>query len=248
MPVLQDWIRRYHPAPSAGARLVCFPHAGGSASYYRPLSAQLVSRLDTAVVQYPGRQDRRGEPPVTDIAVLAEHVATALSADPDDRPLALFGHSMGALAAYEVALRLQRPPVALVVSGKRAPSTAVPETVHLLDDAGILAGLRGLSGTDAVLFSEPELQAMALPALRADYAALGAYRWTPRPSPACPITVLGGDRDPLAPVPELAEWGGHTSAGLTMEIFPGGHFYLTDHLPAVASAIIRAVERAIGAR
>src|SRR5687767_15700848 len=96
------WIRQYHPAPGSPIRLVCLPHAGGSASFYFPVSRSLSPEVDVLAVQYPGRQDRRHEPMVADIPALSRLVADEL-AGWLDKPLALFGHSMGASLAFEVA-------------------------------------------------------------------------------------------------------------------------------------------------
>ncbi|MER5387223.1 alpha/beta fold hydrolase, partial [Streptomyces sp. NPDC002688] len=123
------WFRGYAAAPQGVPRLLCLPHAGGSASFYHPLARRLGADVETLAVQYPGRQDRRTEEPVTDIGRLAGHVVAALDAE-DDRPLALFGHSMGAVVAFETARQLSaagRPPAVLIVSGRRAPSRQVPE-------------------------------------------------------------------------------------------------------------------------
>ena len=117
------WIRRYRPAPEAAVRLVCLPHAGGSASYYLPMAQALAPGADVLAAQYPGRQDRYAEPPSESVRELAERIVEAVGGD--DRPLALFGHSMGAVVAYEMALQLEaagRAPVRLFVSGRRAPS------------------------------------------------------------------------------------------------------------------------------
>src|SRR5688572_26153562 len=92
------WIRRFHPSPEAAARLVCFPHAGGAASFYFPMSEALSPAVEVLAVQYPGRQDRLAEAPLADINALADHITSGLS-HLDDRPLALFGHSMGSLVA-----------------------------------------------------------------------------------------------------------------------------------------------------
>lgn len=106
------WIRRFHPGSAAPVRLVCFPHAGGSASYYFPVSKALSSVADVQVLQYPGRQDRRTTPFVEDMDELADAV-TAVLRDQLDLPLVLFGHSMGATLAFEVAARLEREGVEL---------------------------------------------------------------------------------------------------------------------------------------
>ena len=130
------WLRRFHPAADAPVRLVCFPHAGGSASFYFPGSAALADGCDVSALQYPGRQDRRHEPNVDDIGVLADRIAPVL--EPlFDRPVVFFGHSMGAVLAFEVARRLEargHEPALLFASGRRAPSTVREENVHQRDD------------------------------------------------------------------------------------------------------------------
>ncbi|WP_212735632.1 thioesterase II family protein, partial [Herbidospora galbida] len=121
----ETWLRRYHASPSATAELVCFPHAGGAAAYWYPLSALLAPGVETLAVQYPGRQDRHREPPVTDLHALADRLAEVLG-EPAARPRVFLGHSMGASLAYEVAARLEgregAAPVRLILSGRRAPS------------------------------------------------------------------------------------------------------------------------------
>lgn len=162
------WMRRFHPADDAAVRVVCFPHAGGAASYFFPVASALSPAADVLAVQYPGRQDRRREPCIDNIEALADAVLAEL---PHwlDRPLVLFGHSMGATVAFEVARRLERDgtiPLALVVSGRRAPSRHRVETVHLRDDNGLITELKALSGTDAQVFGNEELLRMVLPAVR----------------------------------------------------------------------------------
>jgi len=233
------WVRRYHPAPDAGSRLVCLPHAGGSASYFFQVSRMLSPRVEVLAVQYPGRQDRRTEPSVATIGELADQVFEALGPW-NDRPLALFGHSMGAILGFEVALRLQQAgstPAVLFASGRRAPSTHRDEKVHLRDDAGIIAEVRSLNGTDNRIVDDEELIRMALPALRVDYKAIETYQYQPGPGLDCPIHALVGDDDPKASVGEVEAWGGHTTAGFKLHVFPGGHFYLDKHVPAVLDTI-----------
>ncbi|SOE09139.1 Surfactin synthase thioesterase subunit [Streptomyces sp. 2323.1] len=231
-PLADDglWCRRFHPAPDAGRRLVCFPHAGGSASFYHPVSAALSPRVDVLAVQYPGRQDRRQEPALDDIGLLADRIAEALGAW-TDRPLTFFGHSMGALVAFEVARRLERDgdgPVRLFASGRRAPSAYRDEQVHRRDDDGIVAELRALSGTDARVLDDEEMLRMVLPALRSDYKAVETYRSEPGAVVRCPVTVLVGDDDPKTSLDEARSWDAHTTDACDLRVFPGGHFYLAD--------------------
>ncbi|WP_067182534.1 thioesterase II family protein [Microtetraspora niveoalba] len=225
------WVRRLIPAPDAAARLVCLPHAGGSASYYHPVSRALSPAVEVLAVQYPGRQDRRGEPFVEDIATLADRVHEALRPW-TDRPLALFGHSMGAVLAFEVTLRMEREgvrPLALYASGRRAPSTHRAEDVHLRNDAGIISELKKLNGTADSLLDDDELLHMVLPATRADYRAIETYRCEPGAVVRTPIIALTGDDDPKTTLEEARAWSAHTTGGFDLRVFPGGHFFLNDH-------------------
>ena len=143
------WVRRFHRCPAGAPRLFCFPHAGGSAAYYFPFSRELAPGVDVLAVQYPGRQDRRHEPLIDSIPELADRVAEIL-AGLAASPFAFFGHSMGAIVAFEVALRLRDysgvSPTRLFVSGRRAPSTKRPRSAY--DDASLIAEMRRLGGTD----------------------------------------------------------------------------------------------------
>jgi pyochelin biosynthesis protein PchC len=240
----EAWFSRYHPAApgSDPRRLVCFPHAGGSASFYLPVSRALQPEVEVVSVQYPGRQERRNEPPVPDLHDLADRAAEAL-APLVDRRTSFFGHSMGAVVAYEVALRLKRnhgvEPERLFVSGRRAPSVRrpLPDPVHLRDDAGVVAELRRLAGTDAGLLADEEVVRMILPAVRGDYRAIETY--TPRPAAPleCAVTALVGDSDPQVEVAEAEAWAEHSTGPFDVQVFPGGHFYLIAEQPAVIAAV-----------
>ncbi|MFG2938841.1 thioesterase II family protein [Streptomyces sp. NPDC048282] len=233
------WIRRFAPRPAAPVRLVCLPHAGGSATFFAGLPALLGDGVDVLAVQYPGRQDRRGEPCAPSIDVLARQV-TAELLPWTDRPLALFGHSLGAVLGFEVARALQaagRTPVALFASGRRAPSRHRPETAHRLDDEGLLREIRALSGTDSRVFADEELVRMVLPAIRADYRIVENHRAVPDPPLDCPITALTGIDDPKVTPEEAQAWREHTTAAFDLVAFPGGHFYLTARAAEVARVI-----------
>jgi surfactin synthase thioesterase subunit len=224
------WIRRFHPAPGARVRLVCFPHAGGSASYYFPMSCLAPPWIEVWAVQYPGRQDRRHEPLVPDIADLSEAMC-AVFADALDGPFAFFGHSMGATLAFEVAVRLQRRgirPLWFFASGRRAPSRRRSGAIHLLDDAGLLAELRQAGGTDQRVLDDEELLATILPVVRNDYRAIENYAWLPGPALDCPTTVLVGESDPQTTLDEAEAWADHVTGPCDVQVFPGGHFYLEE--------------------
>ncbi|MGY1438799.1 thioesterase II family protein [Streptomyces reniochalinae] len=233
------WLRLYRPAPEARSRLVCFPHAGGSASYYHSVARALAPDVEVLAVQYPGRQDRRNEPPVASLAELATSVGEVL--DPWlDKPYAFFGHSMGALLAYQVARRLEgagaRGPRRLFVSGRRAPSCPRTENIHLRSDQGIVAHLKRLQSTAAILLEDEELLAMFLPALRADYKAVETCGVC-HADVGCPVTVFSGESDPLTTKAEAEAWQAHTRRDAEVFFYPGGHFFLDAHAAEVLEVI-----------
>lgn len=238
------WVRRFHPADHDAPTLVCFPHAGGAASYFFTMSAQLSPTVRVLALQYPGRQDRRKEPFADSIPKLADGIFDALSPRVEGT-FALFGHSMGAILAFEVARRLERragvSPALLFASGRRAPSTVREENVHLRDDDAIVAEMKRLSGTDAGVFDDEELIRLVLPTMRADYRAIETYQGQADAVVGCPITVIVGDADPKTTVDEAAAWESHTSTGFDIRVFPGGHFQLADRWPEIASIVSAAL-------
>jgi surfactin synthase thioesterase subunit len=226
------WLRRLSEAPPGAPRLVCFPHAGGAASWYQPFARHFEGRAELVAVQYPGRQDRRAEALDYDVRTLADQITPLLTRD---RPLHLFGHSMGAMIAFEVALRHE--PGHLLVSGRRAPQIVRDDRVHEKDDAGLIAEVRKLAGTNARVFDDEELVRMVLPAIRADYRAAETYRYRPGPALRCPLTALTGDADPKASVAEVERWSERTGGPFALRVFTGGHFFLSDNRSAVAAVV-----------
>lgn len=224
------WIRRFHPAPGARRRLVCFPHAGGSASYYHSLSEALGPDVEVLVVQYPGRADRLLEEPLASLADLADAVHEALRPWLANRPV-FFGHSMGAIVAFEVVRRMEREsglsPSRLIASATAAPSDRTDEGMRFLDDDDVLEAIMELGGTDRDVPGQEELVRLLLPAIRGDLVAIETYAPGARPVIGCPITVFTGDRDPRVAPSRAAAWRRHTLAAVDTYTFPGDHFYLT---------------------
>ena len=242
------WIRRYHRASENAIGLVCFPHAGGSASFYLPVSRALTPTTDVLAVQYPGRQDRRAEQCIDDVRTLAQHAAEALG-DYTRRPLALFGHSLGASVAFETARVLEhqqgRAPAYLFVTGRRAPSRQRDERAHLQDDSGLIEELRRLDGTESNVLGDDEMLRAVLPAVRSDYRAAETYRYEPGPPLSCPITVLISDTDPKVTLDEAQAWSEHTSGVFECRVFTGGHFFITQHQAELLDIIVSRLSTAV---
>jgi surfactin synthase thioesterase subunit len=247
------WFRRFDPAPGGRIRLICFPHAGGAASHYVPFARALAPDVAALVVQYPGRQDRRREPFAADLPALADAVTDALG-ELTREPLAFFGHSMGAIVAFEVAQRLRDRalpgPLRLFASGRRSPTTPRTETVHLRDDPGLVAELSRLGGSDARTLRDPDILGMVLPTARSDYKAIETYEYRSRPPLDCPITVLSGTTDTHTTRAELDAWGDHSAAAVDFHSFDGGHFFVDtcrDQVVTVVKAAMTADEAALAA-
>ncbi|MFF8867304.1 thioesterase II family protein [Streptomyces sp. NPDC015139] len=247
-----SWIRTLRTAPAGAVRLVCLPHAGGTAHAYRPLAEALGPGTQVLAAQYPGRHDRLGEPPLGNLNMMAGHLAAALSTS-RDAPLALFGHSFGALLAYEVAARLQATgpaPVHLFVSAAPPPSSPRDAGVHLRDDDGVIAELDRIAGTTVRSAGEEAVLRLLLPAIRADYRAFETYR-DPGHTLTCPVTVLLGATDPLVTPGRAGAWARHTAGPCALRTLPGGHFYLTEpgntaRLARTVSAQLTASARTAG--
>lgn len=242
------WLSRFAPRPSARLRLFCFSYAGGGAAVFRPWALAMPADVEVAAVLLPGRESRLREPPVQRMSDLLNALAPAL--EPQlDRPFAFFGHSMGALVAFELARALQQRggpvPQRLLISGRRAPH--LPERdppIHQLDDEAFVAEIqRRYKGIPPEVMQYPELLELLLPALRADMSVIETHR--PHDAGRAtmpfngPISAFGGRDDTRATRQELEGWQAHTPEPLVMHQFPGGHFYFNDI--ATRDALIAAV-------
>ncbi|WP_433501594.1 thioesterase II family protein [Sphaerimonospora sp. CA-214678] len=239
-----DWLRGYSPRPRATVRLICFPHAGGNAAFFRPWASLLAGHVELLAVQYPGRMDRASEPLVRRMTEMADRAALAVAPLARQGPVVLFGHSLGASVAHEVARRLAAGgtgPAALVVSGRPAPHRLRATTVHLADDDTLWAETGRLGGTQEDLLGSALLRHLSLPALRADYEVAETYRPGPAAPLPAPLLAFYGDRDPEVAEDEARDWSAWTSSGFTLTAFPGDHFYLVPERASVVKAITAGV-------
>ncbi|AUS77483.1 thioesterase [Actinoalloteichus sp. AHMU CJ021] len=244
------WFRRFHrTAVNPRARLVCFHSAGGNANQFRSWPGLLPLDLDVLAVQPPGRQDRIGEPVVDRMDDLVSLVVAELL-PLTDLPLVLFGHSMGAAVAHEVAARLEdehdvRVPL-LLVSGRAGPGRTRPRGLAYADDETLLADVSRLSQLDRALFADPDLREVVLPSIRGDYRLVETYRAPVGRTVEAPIVAYTGAADPVVRVEDVREWATATSSRFEMRVFDGGHSYLVPQEAALVADVRVRIDRALG--
>ncbi|MCS7483566.1 thioesterase II family protein [Umezawaea endophytica] len=223
-------------------KLFCFPYAGGGASFYRAWPDTGLHGFEVRPVQLPGREELFIEPFHADVAAAADDLTgkIARSLGPSDQ-VSLFGHSFGAVLAFEVARRLVdfRPPLHLVVSGSANPVTPLPREAADLDDDQFVARVEKLAGYTHPALADPDLRDIVLPALRHDVALHESYvAQDLRPIPV-PITVVRGADDHIVSRQDCEEWAVATSDRCDQVELPGGHMYLVDDPSALFDLLRR---------
>ncbi|MDP3846045.1 MAG: alpha/beta fold hydrolase [Pseudomonas sp.] len=239
-----SWFSLLPGKAPAVLRLYCFPYAGAGHTVFQHWRAWLAEDIELALIKLPGRGARFCEPQAASLDELACALAQAIeNADEAPEHFAFFGHSMGALLAFETARALQKrgwSPSALLVSARTAPSAhGWRERLSDLPDAAFLEHIRSMNGLPQEVLDNPEWLALFLPIIRADFALCENYRYRPGLPLTCPIEVLAGRDDASVPLPLLEGWAGETRAGCTTRIFPGGHFYLFEREKQLLALIQR---------
>ncbi|WP_232665901.1 thioesterase II family protein [Pseudonocardia sp. TRM90224] len=230
------WLREM-PGSEGRVQLVCFPHAGAGTSAYEGWAAGLAPHVRVSAVRLPGREEWIREPRYRRIEPLLDALLPALESAVRS-PFAFFGHSMGALIAYEAARRLHTGPEHLFVSGLGAPQTP-DRRVHIarLPDDDFVAAVRRLNGFPPTVAQDPDLMRLFAPTLRDDIGLCENYVHAPGPPLACPISVFGGTQDDVWQG-DLRQWQARTSAGFRMRMLSGDHLFVIAQRERVMQAIL----------
>jgi medium-chain acyl-[acyl-carrier-protein] hydrolase len=237
----------------APVRCLCFPYAGGGAGAFASWGRQLCGRVDVIPARLPGRESRLGEPPYTSFQELQNDLVVA-AVPLLDRRFVLFGHSLGGLVAYELALKLYLQtglaPTHLFIAAVRPPHVPRPANArilagdHRLDDVSFTKKLLSLGGLPPEFLQEPECLRMALTIARADFRIYESYSRSsplpPRQLP-CPLTAFGAVND-VCDIPEQAlhEWSRY-ARHTRVRMMPGGHFFIHDQAAAITATILASI-------
>jgi medium-chain acyl-[acyl-carrier-protein] hydrolase len=243
------WIAVPRPAASPRVRLLCFPHGGGSAHAFYAWPAALPKDIEVCAVQLPGRGRRLLEAPPTSIDQILEALWEAFQPY-RETPVAFFGHSLGALIAFEFARLLQSKNIRvlhLFVSGAAAPHLPDREPpIRDLPDQEFIAEVRQrYEALPEEILRDDEMVAIFLPALRADFAMAETYRNVEGPLLECPVSALGGHQDSSVAAYELAAWREQTCGTFGCRMFPGGHFFVDSARKSVLEHVAEDLERSL---
>ena len=232
------WLKRSAGSPTPWGRLFCFPHAGGGASSFNGWRRWFPAGIELAAIQLPGREDRQAEAPVTDLgaltAALLPHVAPLTGL-----PFLFYGHSLGAIVAFELLREMRRQglamPCALFASGRRAPQLPLSHPAHGLGGDDEFADyLRLMGATPQAILDRPHWRERLFPTIRADLNMSDLYEYRDEPPLDCPVHFFAGRDDPLVSEAEWRGWAAQTTAGFRLSELPGGHFLASTEQSVIA--------------
>lgn len=210
-------------------QLFCFPYAGGSINIYKEWPKLLPASIEITPVEYPGRGHKFKEPLSGDIHGLVSSLLPEIEKKING-PFALFGHSLGAVVAFEISKALCRKnkrAECLILSGCPAPSSLKTiSSIKGLSDDAFLEKISSLNGTPPELLSKEEFRRFFIPILRSDFSLLDEYAPQEDISYDIPLVLYGGENDPKVAPESIKNWSSYTKASNQFKLFPGDHFYI----------------------
>jgi len=212
--------------------LVCLPFAGSGASFFRSWGPPAGGRVEVVALQLPGRERRIDDEPYRSVSAAVDGLAPeAIGLAVPDHSLVLFGHSLGAVLAYELAHHLTnggQQPDRLVVSGSPGPWTPRERRATGLPDDEFVLRVQEFAGYTHEALANQEMRELILPTLRADVEMHENYRPDNRAALAVPITAIRGRDDHLVSTEQAGQWATATDRDFMLVEVPGGHMYLAD--------------------
>jgi medium-chain acyl-[acyl-carrier-protein] hydrolase len=242
----RPWLRAVRP--EARARVICLSFAGGGTAPFRTWGPSFPGTVDICPVVLPGRETRLSEPTIDEMGALIDQLLPALLPVLRRAPYAIYGHSMGSWVGYELIRALRRlggpQPVHLFAAARRAPHLPLrgPVLSDIASDDAFLDAIQDkYDAVPAAIRANPEIMALFLPTLRADFGLLDRYRYTDEEPLPVPITALRGQRDDVVRHADVKAWSEHTTGDFVLRTVPGGHFFLEESADLVAAMIAAAL-------
>ncbi|MFK4089489.1 thioesterase II family protein [Kribbella sp. NPDC020789] len=236
------WLVRFSRGEAPRLRLFCFSYAGSGASIFRGWTDGLPDEVDVWAAQLPGRETRVGEQPLRRMGPVIDALYDAIRPQLD-LPYVLFGHSMGALVAFELARRLRSAgdpePAHLFLAAFRAPQLANPniKIYHLPDE--VLKTVLLKEGTPQQVLENDELMRALLPTLRADFELCDTYEYGAEPPLRMPVSVFGGHQDVRVGRSDLEPWRDQAAGPFRLAMIPGSHFFLHSAQDLLLAELVR---------
>jgi medium-chain acyl-[acyl-carrier-protein] hydrolase len=230
-------------------KMFCFPYAGGTALVFKKWADFLPPAVQVISVELPGRGARLKEPPFVSLPTLIDELEDVIW-PLLDKPFVFFGHSMGAIIAFELARCLRRKhgrePQTLFIAGRRAAQIARSEQVtYNLPRDEFIEELIKLDGTPKEVIEHAELMELMIPLLRADFQLVQTYEYVPDTPLRCPIITYGGLQDYETPRDLLLPWKEQTSSRFALHMLPGDHFFIRSHQPRLLKLLGRELHEII---
>ncbi|OYQ64854.1 hypothetical protein B9G53_09750 [Pseudanabaena sp. SR411] len=243
LKINNPWILQPKLSHSTSLNLICFPPGGCGASIFNSWSKYLPSGLAISAVQLPGRETRFKEVAFSNMALLISELLISLLPYVKNVPFAVFGHSVGALIAFEFVRQLYQnhlpSPEYLIVSGRRAPHIPLDKILHLQADSALIEELRLIGGTSNLILDDPELMSLFLPIVRADFTINETYQVFNEFSVNCPILAMGGYDDPLVNQDFLEQWRQYTTGEFEAVMLSGGHMTFKENPQPLLDVVVR---------
>lgn len=247
--ILAPWLTDYRLPQQGQARVLMFPYSGAGSLAYFPWAKAWRERgttVDFLGVQLPGRESRLRETCITEVPLLVEQLLQAIL-PLLDQPFVFFGHSLGALVAFEVCRGLRQQglplPQHLFVSAFRAPDLPNPNPpMSQLLEADLIARLRHYGGTPEAVLANADLRELLLPIVRADFTLHETYQYRDAMPLPCPLTAFMGADDTFVTPEYMAGWHKQTSEVFEQVVYPGGHFFLHEQMTDISRRLQNALK------
>lgn len=241
---LDNWFIHPRPNSNAIARLFCFHPAGGNALFFQNWAKELHSSIEPIFIQLPRRSLHLGKPLLTRMDSVISYLSKAIL-EYCNKPYYFFGHSLGALIAFELAhalLKNNKPhPHCIFASGKSPPHLPSNKFTYHLSDGDFIDVIKQYNGIPTEIFNENSLIELFLPVLRADFEILETYVYQDRPPLFCDLIALGGIDDPIVKPNSIKEWQNYTSGSFNYHLLPGDHFFIKAKLKNVLNIIYQEI-------